>query len=139
MEYPCYETFEHEADIGIRGFGFSMEESFACCALAMFDLMSEDVHTQGESEKVYIQTAGFDLESLLVAWLNELITQADLHSVIFRDFQIKISDLQLTAHAWGEYFVPGIDQGIEVKGATLAEAKVEQSGGYWMSQCIVDV
>ena len=139
LQYSCYETFEHEADIGIRGFGFSIEESFAFCAKAMFDLMREDIVAHSESEKVYIQAAGFDLESLLVAWLNELLTQADLYSIVFREFEIEISELQLIAHAWGEYFVSGMDQGIEVKGATLAEAKVEQIENYWMSQCIVDV
>ena len=29
-----YETFEHQADIGIRGFGATMEEAFANAATA---------------------------------------------------------------------------------------------------------
>ena len=34
-----YETFEHEADIGIRGFGSSIGEAFENAALAMYSVM----------------------------------------------------------------------------------------------------
>ncbi len=139
MKPSCYETFEHEADIGIRGFGSSIEVSFACIAQAMFDLMSGDICTDNRSERIYIETWGFDLESLLVAWLNELLTQADLHSFIFRKFEIRIQDFYLSGYAWGENFIPGEDQGIEVKGATLTEVRVEKTVDYWLTQCIVDV
>ncbi|MFW6415005.1 MAG: archease [Thermodesulfobacteriota bacterium] len=140
MAPSCYETFEHGADIGIRGFGVSIEESFVCIAKAMFGLMLEDVCTESRSEKIYIQASGFEPESLLVAWLNELLTQADLHSIIFREFDVNIQDLILSGYAWGEYFIPSEGQGIEVKGATLTQARVKKRQvAAWLNVYIVDV
>jgi SHS2 domain-containing protein len=34
-----FETFEHEADIGIRGFGGSMKEAFENAAVALYSVM----------------------------------------------------------------------------------------------------
>ena len=36
-----FELFEHKADVGVRGFGETLGESFAECAKAMFSVMAE--------------------------------------------------------------------------------------------------
>jgi len=137
-----FETFEHGADIGIRGYGPSLEEAFAQTAKAMFSLMWEDLQTISPKTEIMVKTNGFDLESLLVFWLNALLSQADIYKVILSKFEpeIKIEDYSLKSKVWGDVLNRGYEHlGIEVKGATFTQAKVYESKGKWIAQCVVDV
>ncbi|MFW5931710.1 MAG: archease, partial [Desulfohalobiaceae bacterium] len=69
-----FETFEHGADIGIRGWGQSLEMAFGQAAQAMFSLIRPDLEQLRPRQEVFVQAEGFDLESLFVAWLNSLLT-----------------------------------------------------------------
>ena len=120
-----YETFEHEADIGIRGFGNTMEESFANCAKAMFSIMIdlENVNTEGSLE---IETDGSDNVSLLINFLNELLTYKDVEEMTFKEFDVKITGNKLVCTARGEKNNEHHEFLTEVKAATFHEAKVEE-------------
>ncbi len=135
-----FKTFEHQADIGIQGFAPTMEESFAQAARALFSLMVDDLQTVKAKEKVAVDVKGYDLESLFVNWLNRLISQADIHKMIFSSFHVFIQGLELRAEVRGEgYSLDKHGRGIEVKGATMTELAVWQDKGFWMAQCVVDV
>ena len=83
---------------------------------------------------------GYDLESLLVAWLNSLLTQADIQELIFCRFEPRIQGLQLTGWAYGQEYSQDPElQGVEVKGATFNELLVQAQQGLWLAQCVVDV
>ncbi len=142
-----YETFEHGADIGIRGFGHTPEEAFANAARAMFSLMVEDFSAIVPAEKREVETSSLDLEGLLVAWLNELLAEWDIQGLIFSDFSLQIQqpegaegECSLRGTAMGEPFSPGRHgRGVEVKGATFSNLFVGKDGDLWTAQCIVDV
>ena len=133
-----YETFEHGADIGIRGIGRSLEEAFAMAARAMFSLMVDDVESVPASERVDIRAEGFDAESLLLAWLNQLLAEADIKGLVFSRFSVALSGWSLRGSAEGGDF-SGREPGVEVKAATYSEAAVSRSGDVWIAQCVVDV
>lgn len=136
----AYETFEHGADIGIRGFGSTLEEAFVNAAKAMFSLIIVNFHDLKPIKSINIQCEAIDYESLLVAFLNELLAQTDINQLMFCEFQIKQNALLIKGTARGEPFDPSRHEpGVEVKGATFTMAKVEQKNNMWIAQCVVDV
>ena len=136
----AFETFEHGADIGIRGIGKTLEQAFEEGAKAMFSLMVEDLSQVVPKDTIEIQCDAMDLEMLFVAYLNSLLAESDINNFIFSSFQVEIQDLNLKSKAMGEPFDPKRHvPGVGVKGATLTALAVEQKDGYWVAQCIVDV
>jgi SHS2 domain-containing protein len=71
--HPPFEELEHTADLRLGVHGGSLEELFIHAAQGMFHLMR--CQPQGEGQAVARQVAleSYDLEALLVDWLNELI------------------------------------------------------------------
>jgi SHS2 domain-containing protein len=135
-----FETFEHGADMGIRGRGKTLPEAFVNGAKSMFSLLVEDLDTVIPKKSVTISCGSFDLEGLFVAWLNSLLAKSDLQKLIFSEFKVKIQGLRLTGTAMGEPFDFSRHQrGAEVKGATFTELAVRQDGDWWIAQCVVDV
>ena len=67
-----WEHFSHEADIGIRGYGDTMESAFAQAAIAMIAAIC-DVTTVKALTSRQIQCEAPDHELLFVDWLNALI------------------------------------------------------------------
>ncbi len=136
-----FEVFEHGADVGVRGWGPSLEDAFIQGARAMFSLMTEDLQSVNWETEIQIQTAGYDLESLFVAWLNALLTESDLQSLLLSGFEVCLGkEYTLHGKAKGEPFsARREEQGVEVKGATFCLAEVFEREGMWVAQCVVDV
>ncbi len=97
-----FEIIDHIADVGIVAYGTDMHQAFANAARALFSLITElDII----EEVLYrdIELASSDRESLLVAWLNELIYLFDTEHLIFKRFDItELSRTQLQAKGYGE-------------------------------------
>ena len=134
-----YETFEHEADIGIRGFGNSMEEAFENTAIALYSVMV-NISRISPNKKRIVTVSAPDHELLLVEWLNALLSISDVERMVFEKFEVKIKDTTLIGTAWGE----GLDQArhepkVEVKGATYHMLSVKQQDFRYVAQCVVDV
>lgn len=139
-----YGHFEHEADVGIRGKGKTVEEAFQEAAKAMFDV-EVDVEKVRAVKKVNVECEAANVEELFIEWLNALLSQASLRNMIFSEFKVKIikdKKMKLVGDAKGEKFDPekhNIKD--EVKGATYSQLKVfqDKKTKKWIAQCIVDV
>jgi len=136
----AWETFAHEADVGVRGFGATLAEAFAGAATAMTAVIC-DPEKVGAGETVAIECAAPDDELLLVDWLNALVFEMATRRMLFSRFDVRIEDHRLSAAATGEAVdVARHQPAAEVKGATFCELAVRQSpDGSWTAQCIVDV
>ena len=134
------EYFDHEADIGIVGFGVSLQEAFEEAAVAMFDLIV-DVSRVEPREEIAIECQAADTEELFVEWLNALLAQADIHEMAFSQFSIQeMNDHRLHGTAKGERLNQEKHRPkIEVKAATYSMLSVEQNGDRWSVKCVVDV
>lgn len=141
---PKYEQFEHKADVGIRGFGQTIEEAFENGAKSMFNLMV-NLEKVEKKKEVKIECQAQNLEELFVEWLNNLLTETGIKNLIFSDFLVKEikkddSGFRLFGLAKGEEINPEKHQTkIEVKAATYSQLKVEKKGNQYMVQTIVDV
>jgi len=137
-----YELLEHEADIGIRGYGNTIEEAFENGAKAMFSIMI-DLETVESEKNMEIKCEAPDIEALFVEWLNELLTKKDIEEMSFSRFKVKIykDDIyKLEGTASGEKFDQKKHKAkLEVKGATYSGLKIGKKDEKIFIQCIVDV
>jgi SHS2 domain-containing protein len=134
-----YETFEHEADIGIRGSGSSIEEAFENAARALYSVMVNISRVEPSEKKIVTVTAP-DNELLLVEWLNALLSLSDIERMVFSKFEVKISGMNLSGTAWGEKLdTTRHEPGVEVKGATYHMLSVTKRNSTYTAQCVVDV
>jgi len=135
-----WETFAHEADVGVRGFGATCAEAFAGAALAMTAVITDPARV-APLEAVEIACAAPDDELLLLDWLNALIYEMATRKMLFSRFDVVIEDHRLHATAWGEPVdVPRHQPAAEIKGASFCELAVRRlSNDEWLAQCVVDV
>ena len=134
-----FDIIDHTADIGIAAYGIDMNQVFANAAKGMFSLVTE-LDRVGETLYRDIELTAPDRESLLVAWLNELIYLFDTEYIIFKRFDItSLSPTHLKARSYGQK----VDSSrhtikVGIKAATYHMLKVSQNNG-WEAQVIFDI
>jgi tRNA nucleotidyltransferase (CCA-adding enzyme) len=135
-----WEHFEHRADIGVRGYGSTLDEAFEQAAMALIGIVT-DVDRVHEQTSVVISCTEPDRELLFVDWLNALIYEMATRRLLFRRFEVDIDPQgRLTARAYGEPIdVRRHQPAVEIKGATYTELRVRERDGLWSAQCVVDV
>ena len=140
MATAHWEHFPHEADMGVRGMGTTLEQAFEQAALAMTAVVTDPDAVIPE-QQIELSCEAPDVELLLVDWLNALIFEMATRRMLFNRFEVRLAGHHLSANAWGE----GLDvarhhPAVEVKGATYTALKVaRQADGGWLAQCVVDV
>lgn len=133
-----WEHFAHEADIGVRGYGPSLEEAFEQAALALAAVVT-DVPVVPKIAVTVVCEAP-DNELLLVEWLDAVIYEMAARRMLFGRFSVTIRGRRLYGTAWGESVQPRHKPACEPKAATLTELKVSRdSAGGWTAGCVVDV
>jgi tRNA nucleotidyltransferase (CCA-adding enzyme) len=135
-----WEHFSHDADIGIRGYGDTVETAFAQAAVAMTAVIC-DIQNVKPLVPVAVHCEAPDYELLFADWINALVYEMAVRHMLFRRFDIRINGRVLQAEIWGE----AVDTerhrpAVEVKGATYTELRViREQDGTWMAQCVIDV
>lgn len=135
-----WEHFSHEADIGIRGFGASLEQAFEHAALALTGVITDPALVVPRIP-VDVDCHAPDDELLLIDWINALVYEMDIRGMLFGRFQVSIDRGRLHGVATGESVdVLRHQPAVEVKGATYTACSVRQnSHRLWAAQCVVDV
>jgi protein archease len=133
-----YQYFDHDADIGIEARGKTLEEAFENTALAMFAIMAHPATVIPE-RRVEVVFSEPDTELALVEWLNRLLAQARMRGMVLNAFKLERDGELYRGEAWGMPWKPGLERGVEVKGATLTMLKVEGQKEGWQVRCVVDV
>ncbi len=139
VEPPYWELFSHDADMGVRGVGRTLEEAFAQAGIALTGVATNPQTVKPASERV-IKCQAPNLDILFYDWLNSLIYEMSKDKFFFSKFEVQIKNLRLAAKIWGEAVdIERHTPAVEVKGATFTQLKVEQNGDRWTAQCVVDV
>ena len=134
-----WEHFHHQADIGVRGCGETLEDAFEQAAIGLTAVITEPTGV-APTIPVSLHCEAPDRELLFADWLNALIYEMTLRKLLFGRFEVHIVGHQLDATAWGESIeVARHKPAVEIKGATYTELYVEQIEGAWIAQCVVDV
>jgi SHS2 domain-containing protein len=120
-----FEVFDHTADVGLRAWGPGLAAAFAQAARGVFSLLVplEAVHEQTARE---LRVEAGDPESLLVAWIDELLFVFETERLVFARFEVRLGEAGvLLATAHGEAFDPVRHRGgVVVKAATYHQIQV---------------
>jgi SHS2 domain-containing protein len=136
---PAFETFEHDADIGVRGRGATLAEAFANAGRALTSVVTDPAGVR-EGLSMEIACEAGDPESLLFDWLNALVFEMATRWAVFARYEVRIEGGRLRATAFGEPVEVARHQpAVEVKGATWTGLRVAQEAGRWVAECVVDV
>lgn len=136
---PSWEHFPHEADIGVVGVGPTKAEAFRQAAIALTAVVTDPERVK-PSTAVTLECRAESDELLLVEWLNTLIYEMAVRSMLFGDYTVEIEDGELHAVARGETVdVARHEPAVEIKGATMTALGVASVAGGWRAQCVVDV
>jgi SHS2 domain-containing protein len=137
---PIFEILEHPADIGFRAFGSTLAELFENAALALLSIAGE-IQDVAARDEHHLEAAGMEYESLLVAWLNEVLYWFDGKRIAFRRFRVlEIAPERLTALGWGEpRDVARHRAKLIVKAVTWHQLRINRAGRGWAAEVYLDV
>lgn len=135
-----FDIVDHTADTGIVAYGGDLREAFANVAYGMFSLITDLGQVREETSR-YVEAEGSDVESLVVAWLNELLFMFDVEGILFSRFDIlELTATRLKADVYGEkadrsrHVLSG-----GIKAATYHMLRVSKDDGRWRIRVIFDV
>ncbi len=134
-----FDILDHTADVGIIAYGASLNQAFANAARGLFSLIT-DLDDVKEAVCRDIEVTAPDQESLLVAWLNELIYRFDVENILFNRFDVtQLDSTRLKARTYGEK-VDSSRHKLKtgVKATTYHMLKVEKTNGYQV-QVLFDI
>ncbi len=133
------EQFAHDADVGLRGWGATPSQAFEQAAVALTSVVTE-AHV-AERDRIDVRCEAPDIELLFVEWLNAIIYEMAIRSMLFARFSVRIDGTKLEGTLWGEPVdVERHAPACEPKGATYTALKVAKNAeGVWSAACIVDV
>ena len=138
-----YEYLYHIADAKFRAYGGTMEEAFGNAALAMFNVMIDTKSLKPEQVRGFELTSS-DIKMLLADWLSELLYLFEVEGIVFCEFRIDrienaMGSVTLSGRAWGEALDLSRHRfDTQVKAVTLHELEVQETGGGFCVQVVVD-
>jgi len=137
---PGFEIIEHPADVGFLAYGRTLEELFVHAAAALMSLACEPAGIK-EREQREIEAAGTDNESLLYAWLAEILALGDAEKMFFcRATVTELGSGRVRGLVYGErYDKQRHRAGTYLKAVTYHNLLVEQVDDGWRAQVYLDV
>jgi len=135
-----FRILEHTADIGFEAFGTTHKEVFANAGCALMHLMV-DLEAIAPRDELSLRAEAFDMPSLLVNWLSEILYMFDGEGWLFRDFEFdEFTEHSLAAIARGEKFDRRRHQvKLLVKAVTYHQLDLRETAEGWRAQVYVDI
>jgi len=135
-----YERTEHTADEAFRLSAGDLSGIFVAGARALLEVLTDPQKVEPRENRS-IALAADDNESLLVAWLNELIYLFETQAMLFSEFEVNIRPgPNLEAVVRGEPRDPARHP-VEavVKAATFQDLAIRRAGDGWETKIVFDV
>ncbi len=141
-----FEILEHPADVGFTAWGATLEELFTSAAEALLTLACEPESIE-EREQRTVHATGRDLESLLFAWLAEILATSDAEKMFFHRAEVKElrpplrgDGSEVRGVVYGEKFDRHRHRpGSYIKAVTYHQFRVEQTADGWRATVYLDV
>jgi SHS2 domain-containing protein len=132
------------ADLALRAWGQTAEETFIAAAEATMYAMVEDLATIAPREQRTFELHEEQLDLLLLQFLQELLFYKDAQRLLLRVYAVRITaqdqGFTLQARAAGEPLDPARHAlGADVKGVTLHRLQVVQTPNGWEATVVLDV
>ena len=135
-----FAVFEHTADLGVRVEAATLPEALADAARGQFTVIAGDLEQIRPEVEEAFTVPGSDPAWLLFDFLGELHAAFEVRKMLFREFQVTITDDGLAATATGERYDPARHQlAHEVKAITQHELAVDRGPDRCTATYIVDI
>jgi SHS2 domain-containing protein len=134
------ELIEHTADIGLRVTAPTPEAAFVATAEGMFDIMVSREEVQPR-RTVSVEAAAEAYDTLLVAWLEELLYHYEVDRFIPREIRLpELTPQHIRAELIGDLLDPAIHEpGVQIKAVTYHQLRAEKTGQGFEIQVIFDI
>jgi SHS2 domain-containing protein len=135
-----FEILEHPADVGFLAYGATLEELFVNAALAMISI-GGDVERVRETERREIEATGETDESLLYAWLAEILAVLDAERLALA--RAEVESLQ-RGRVHGAVYGERHDRarhvsGVAIKAVTYHQFSIERTAEGWRARVYLDL
>lgn len=135
-----FKIFDHTADIGLELHGKTLKDLFVTAGQAVV-MLTVDQLPAGHPFQRKVCVQGKDRESLLVAWINEILYRIQSKKFLPNNFYIaSLTDTACEAVLKGETLHPRRHRVLrEIKSATFHQLAVTRSMGGWKAKVVLDV
>lgn len=131
-----YEILEHTADLRIKVKGEDLKKLFRSSLEAMADIMSPNKEKKTSSGKK-ISISAPDRTALLIDFLNEVLTNANIEKKVYSDVTFnKLTDNKLEAEIHG---VSAEKFKEDIKAVTFHEADIQKNKGFLETNIVFDI
>ncbi len=131
-----YKVIDHPSDTGIEVSGKDLRELFENAATGMMSMMFEEP-CRGTLRSYDVKVQADNTESLLIAWLSELLYLMDSKRTTLTEFRIgKLTDKELEAKVLGGKICKYITF---IKAATYNQLEIKKEKTGYRARVIFDV
>jgi SHS2 domain-containing protein len=132
-----YREIEHTADWALEVRAASLPELFVEAAHGMFDLAGQPPSEEGEGQPRRVELEAEDLESMLVAWLQELLYLSEVEGVRLDHVAIEaLTPTRLSAAAQAR---PAARPEKAIKAVTYHNLAIRRDAGGYVVVVVFDV
>jgi SHS2 domain-containing protein len=141
---PKFEILEHPADVGFLAYGATVEELFENAVLAMISIAG-DLESVRETERREIEVTGENVESLLYAWLAEILAVMDAERLAIRHAEVtKLAVNAVGGRVHGAVYGEPYDRarhtaGVAIKAVTYHQFAIERTADGWRARVFLDL
>jgi len=130
-----FTEIEHTADWALIVWAPNLGHLFALAAEGMYWLMEVTLQSEPIVERV-IELESADTESLLVAFLSELLYLSEMEGIGFNRFEVSVVKNRVTAAVRGAAMA---SQKKEIKAVTYHNLNIENTAGTYSVTIVFDV
>jgi SHS2 domain-containing protein len=129
---------EHKADLKIRVFGKTKEELFENAMIGMLEAAKYEKKIKNQKSKIKIKIKSFDLPSLLVDFLSEVLYLVETKKLVFEKAEFKkFAENEIEAILIGK---PLKRMEVNIKGVTYHDLDIHQErDGTWEAAILFDI
>ena len=132
-----YQILDHPSDLKIKAFGKTKEELFENAMLGMFEGANYEKEKESQAKEVKIEIVSFDLSSLLVDFLNEILYLAETKKLVFEKVNFEeFGDTKIKAKLIGKNLKR---MGVHIKAVTYFDLELCQKKDFWEATILCDI
>jgi SHS2 domain-containing protein len=135
LEHAGYKEIEHTADWELEVWAENLPRLFQFAARGMYALSGVQLNAEPVETRT-IELRAPDPESMLVAFLTELLYLLETENLVFDGFDIEIEEGTISAHLTGKPLA-GLEK--EIKAVTYHKLEVRKSGQGYTVNIVFDV
>ncbi|MCD6300812.1 MAG: archease [Staphylothermus sp.] len=144
-----FDYLEHTADIYIVAYGSDLLTLYENAGLALFESMTDTASLERKIKKE-VTSEGFDLESLLYRWLEDLLTLYYSENIMCGEIKVHELNIERTDENELSYTVEGecigdkfdpskYEPKVEVKAVTYHMMRIIKNEEGWKAYFVLDI